>query len=93
MLVKQPKVRYLAARKGLKVFFIVEGVLISFTYLLYAACNRSQTTRKYFNDRPYFKPILNFYYATGRICGSTAVEDYDRAVWEAQAKLEKVDKI
>lgn len=87
MLVKQSRKRFLGIRRGLKVFIILEGTLIFSSYMLYAACNRSQATRKYFFDRPYLRFILKFYYSTGLLAGNTAVRDFDKATWSAQEQL------
>lgn len=91
MLVRQSKKNFLNIRRGLKFFIIAEGALIFSSYLLYAACNRSQATRKYLYDRPYLKFLLEFYYSTGKLAaGSTAVRDYDQLTWTSQEKLKKL---
>lgn len=87
MLTKQQKNKYSLITRNLKLFLLFEGLLLTSTYLTYAACNRSQRTRKYLNDTPYLKFMLDFYYKTGELVGSTAVKDFDRATWEAQSKL------
>lgn len=87
MLVKQPKRKFLALRRGGKFFLIAEGAIFLTSYLLWAACNRSQQTRKYFHDRPYLRFVLTFYYTCGNLAGSKAVQEYDRATWEAEKKL------
>lgn len=87
MLVKRPTKNFVQLRQGIKFFIIAEGTIFLSSYLLFAACNRSQATRKFFNDTPYLRFVLNFYYKTGELCGNTAVKDYDQATWTAQAKL------
>lgn len=86
MLIKQEKKGFLNIRRGLKFFIIAEGTLLFSSYMLYAACNRSQRTRKFLNDTPYLRFLLDFYYKTGQLAGSTAVKDYDQACWSAQQK-------
>lgn len=92
MILKQPSSRFVDAKRGIRFFIIAEGTIFVSSYLLYAACNRSQTTRKYFYDRPYLRFILNFYYKIGHLQGSTAVQDYDQITWSAQAKLQAETK-
>ena len=87
MLVRQPKKSFIAFRKGAKVFIVLEGALILSTYMLYAACNRSQATRRYFYERRLLRPIVEFYYKTGQLCGNTTVRDYDQATWAALDNL------
>lgn len=89
MIPKHPKKRFVQARFGLKLFLITEGILFVGTYLLYAACNRSQNTRKFFHDTPYLRFVLNFYYKTGELCGTDAVKKFDQTTWAAQAKLKE----
>lgn len=87
MLVKQSKRNFLNIRRGLRFFIIAEGALLFGSYMLYAACNRSQATRKYLYDRPYLRFLLKFYYSTGQLAGNTAVREFDKATWAAQEKL------
>lgn len=70
--------------KGVKFFVAAELGLFCSSYLLYAACNRSQETRKYFHDSSYLKFVLEFYYKVGEKFGTDTVRAYDRAVWAAQ---------
>ena len=93
MLVRQSKKKFLGIRRGLKFFIVAEGALLLGSYLLYAACNRSQATRKYLYDRPYLKFLLEFYYSTGKLAaGSTAIRDYDQLTWSSQEKLKQLQE-
>lgn len=88
MLDKQPSKKFSPYRFIGKKFIIVEGVLFLSTYMLYAACNRSQNTRKFFYDHSYLHFILRFYYKTGELCGAgNAIEEFDLKTWQAQEKL------
>lgn len=81
MITKRPSKTFNEARTGIKFFLIAEGVIFLSSFMLYAACNRSQKTRKYFHDSPYFKFVLDFYYKIGSLHGNRAVEEYDAATW------------
>jgi hypothetical protein len=86
MLIKHEKKNFLNLRRGAKFFLIAEGVIFFTSYMLYAACNRSQQTRKFFHDTPYLRFVLDFYYKTGKLVGNTTVRDFDQACWSAQKK-------
>lgn len=87
MLGRYPKSKFAQAKTGLKFFLIAEGAIFLTSYLLYAACNRSQTTRKFFHDTPGLNLIVEFYYKIGEFHGTTQVRDFDIATWSAQRKL------
>lgn len=88
MVIKHPTSKYYQAKSGLKFFIIAEGVIFLSSYLIYAACNRSQKTRKYFYDHPYLSFITQTYYKIGEFHGTRTIEEYDQKTWAAQAKLE-----
>lgn len=84
MLLKQPSKRFLGLRRGLKVFLIFEGVVFVSMYGFYSACNRSQSTRKYFHDHFPLNYALEFYYRAGELYGTQEVRRYDKITWEAK---------
>lgn len=86
MITRRPSKRFIQARSGIKFFLIAEGFIFFSSFMLYAACNRSQKTRKYFNDSPYFKFVLDFYYKIGALHGNRRVEEYDKATWSNLGK-------
>lgn len=92
MIPKRPAQKFVQTRQGLKLFFILEAPIFFGSYLLWAACNRSQNTRKFFHETSYLRFIVNFYYKTAELCGNTAVRGYDKETWEAQALLAQREK-
>lgn len=90
MLIKQEKNKFHNLKRGFLFFTVAEGFLMLGSYTLYAACNRSQDTRKYLHDRSYLRFLLDFYYKTGELMGSEEVKKYDQETWAAQEKLEKL---
>lgn len=89
MLPKQPISKYAGAKRGLKFFLIAEGFIFFASYTLWAACNRSQSTRKYFHDSPYLNFILEFYYRVGESRGEhfRLIREHDNNTWAAQKQL------
>lgn len=88
MLIKRPKKSNPALRYIGKNFLIFEGVFFVSAYVLYAACNRSQQTRKFFYDHRPLRFVLRFYYKTGELCGAgKVIEEFDLQTWQAQEKL------
>lgn len=89
MLFKRPNKNYLEVRTGLRFFLISEAVLFVTSYVLWAECNRSQASRKYFHDSKYFSWVLEFYYKTGEVRGTKAIREFDQTTWAAETKLLK----
>lgn len=90
MLEKQPIKKYSPLRFVGKKFLIVEGVLFFGSYMLYAACNRSQTTRKFFHDHKYLNFVLKFYYTTIELYeGGDSIRKFDSKTWHAQDLLDR----
>lgn len=87
MLTKYPKKSFLNIRRGVRFFIIAEGAIFLGSYMLFAACNRSQNTRQFFHDRFYLRFIINFYYTTAELCGNNQVRGFDQATWEAKRQL------
>lgn len=93
MLQRHPKKKYSELRYIGKRFLIFEGVFFLGAYMLYAACNRSQQTRKFFYDNRPLNFVLRFYYKTGELCGAgRAIEEFDLKTWQAQEKLANLKK-
>lgn len=89
MLPRQPKKSHIFARRGLKFFLIAEGIIFFSSYTLWAACNRSQSTRKFFHDKPYLNFILEFYYRIGESRGEhfRLIRENDYNTWRTQLQL------
>lgn len=80
MITKQIKPNPL--RRKLTRYFIYLEVSVFLSSLgLYVACNRSQSTRKFFHDSKYFSAVLDSYYYIGENFGTQAVKDYDSQCW------------
>lgn len=88
MIPRHPKKKFLGFRTGLKTFVVIEGFILVSSYLTYAACNKSQTTRKFFNDHWPLNHLLDFYYKVGEFNGTTVVKDYDQLTWSGKKQLE-----